>query len=257
MRSTIFAALTAPLVALIAFLTPIQAGTLIVSGDSTPIYSLMAAPPGFGVSAGNQRFFQNVLGAGDAVTILDSSFGAAPQEAHAYFSSLAGVSSTLVAGQLTASHLVDADLLIAAIPSAPFWKPARLAIADFLNNGGTVFLLGEAEAESIPFGGQTNGYINTLLSAMGSDLSLVTNVLDIGTQDATGAQIAPHPLTAGVTAYTYGATSEVVGGAPLYFTKGGVSFTAVESLTVPEPTSAMIACLGAAILAWRRKLSFA
>lgn len=257
MRSIILAVITAQFIALSTSIAPIQAGTLIISGDVTPIYSLMPAAPGFGISVGNRQFFQNALNGGGAVTVLDSSNGAAPQEAHAYFNSLAGVSSTLVSGQLVAGHLIGADLLIAAIPSAPFMQPARLAIADFLNDGGTVFLLGEADGTTFNFGPQTNSYINSLASALGSDLSLVDALLDTSTLIATGAQIASHPLTVGVTSYTYGATSQVVGGTPLYFTNGGVSFTAVESLTVPEPNAVVIASLGAAIVARRRKLSVA
>jgi hypothetical protein len=227
-----------------------HAGTVIVSGDVTPVFSLTSSSPDPATS-GNRRFFTNILGGGTSVVIRNTSFNSfAAPEIDEFYDSLPGVVSTLVAGPVTGSQLASADLFLAPVPNTAFSASEGIAIASFLNSGGGVVLMGESEG--IEFGPETNGYVNGLLTYLGSQLTLVTHSLDIGPQIATGSRIANHPLTAEVTAYNYGSASIVEGGVPLYFSHGGAPFVAVETLTVPEPGGAALLAIGLAMWALRR-----
>jgi hypothetical protein len=210
-----------------------QAGTIVVLGDNTPAFFLTSSTPD-PATPGNRQFFTNVLGGGNRVAIRNSSFSGSPTEIHQFYSSLGGVTSTSFSAPVLASHLTTANLFIASAPNISFSASERNVITGFLNAGGTVLLLGEADATTFTWGPTTNGYINNLLAGLGSNLSLISRLLDSGNQQATGGRIATHPLTTGVTAFSYGATSEVVGGVPLFFTQNGTSFVAVEA--VPEPS---------------------
>lgn len=228
-----------------------QAGTVVLSGDMTPVFSLTNTSPNDAV-AGNGSFFANVLGAGDGVAIVAASRSdLAVGELQEFYASRPGVSASLIETEITASALSGKDLLVAAAPGFAFTTGETDAIRGFLQGGGTLLLLGEARG--ISFGPATNGIINTLLSNLESPLRLRNADLDFGPQLATGTQIESDPLTAGVTSFAYGAASQVTGGSVLFRSGGGTPFVAYVSTPVPEPGAAALLALGLGVLAMRRR----
>ena len=215
----------------------VAAGLIVVSGDDTPAFRLTDDFPD-SATPGNQRFFSNVLGTGKQVAVLNESYSDfAPGEVNTYYDSLSGVSSSLLTGSITPASLSGVDLLVVAFPKKSFSASEIQAVSGFLGRGGSLFLLGEAQV--ITNGTTANANINNLLAGLGSGLSIVNATYDIGTQVATGAQIANDPLTSGVAAFNYGATASVDGGTRLFSTSGGQTFVTYERTVsaVPEPSS--------------------
>lgn len=229
----------------------VQAGTVIVSGDDTPVFYLTDTFPN-SATAGNQQFFTNVLSGGTQVAVLDSSFNPfAGPEIDEFYDSLGGVVSTLFTGTVTVSDLAGVDLFLVPVPSDAFSISEITAISNFVTGGGTVFLMGEALDA---LGASTNGFINSVLSGLGSGLSLINANLDLGPQVATGNQITVHPLTTGVSAYNYGLASGVRGGTPLFFTMNGTPFVAIEGVVVPEPATVTLLTCGLGVIGMMRLL---
>ena len=207
-----------------------EAGIVVLSGDSTPAFHLTDTEPSPS-EPGNRGFFANVLGAGQDVVVLNTAnnVNRAPIEINEYYSTLPGKTSVRVTGPITPAHLAGKELLVISVPSADFTAAEVSAIGAFLVGGGSIFAMGEADA--IDFGVPTNLSINALFSALQIPMFLELATHDIGLHIATAA---PHPLTAGLGTFRYGATTRVTGGTPLYYTSGGgTQFIAV----VPEPTS--------------------
>ena len=133
----------------------------------------------------------------------------------------------------------DPSNLVSVAAATPIWR------CGCVSGNGTLFLLGEG----VSFGPATNARINTVLNSLGSGLSLIDATLDIGPQTATGSQVASHPFTSGVSSFNYGATAQVSGGTPLFFTNDGTTFVAVDGTVVtpvPEPTTILLLGLGLA-----------
>lgn len=223
---------------------------LVVSGDVTPVFR-------FG-NAGNQQFFTNVLGGGTSVGVLNEPFaGVTPRGANAlndFYNGLPAVTSSLLTGPLSPTDVSTIDLLLVPTPGNAFTASEVSALSGFLNNNGTLFLLGEAKSVRFgtsanpPTGEDTNAILNDLLGALGSGLSILDADVNAGSWTATAPQqILPHPLTTGVASYDYGATSIVSGGQPLFRTTGLFQpFTAVEATAnvVPEPSSLTLLAIG-------------
>lgn len=221
-----------------------RAGVILVSGDLTPVFYLTDTDPN-PATPGNRRFFTNALAGGDHVAVLDSAHNpfSAP-EINAFYGALPGVTSNLLSGPVDAGDLAGLDLFLAPAPDHAFAADEVIAIQGLVDAGGSVFLLGEALG--IPFGVSANASINALLAALGSGLAIVDASLERGSKVASGAQILADPLTSGVTAFDYGFTSEVSGGAPLFLTGGGIPFLAYEVVqsspppSIPEPPSLLL-----------------
>jgi hypothetical protein len=213
------------------------AGTFVLCGDTTPAFSLTNTEPDSAVP-GNGVFFSNVLGAGQDVAVLNSSFneGRAPTEINEFYSSRPGKTSMIINGPVTPSLLAGKELLVIAAPSADFTAPEVAAISSFYQAGGSIFALGESVA--IDFGMTTNNTINGLIAGLGVPMSLEQRHFDTGLNFA---EIAPHPLTNGVDSFRYGATTSVLGGTQLMFTQNHTPFVAV----LPEPM-ALPLCAGVA-----------
>jgi hypothetical protein len=228
-----------------------QGGTIVVSGDTTPIFRLDAS---YGAQS-NQQFFTNVLGGGDSVAILDSSVNPyAGIYLQSFYSGLANVSATIFAGTVTPDNLAGVNLFLVPIPEDSFSASEIAAISSFAAGGGTVFLMGEAD-DGI-FGATANINVNGLLSGLGSDMSVVTAALDRGSRMASGDRIEVNPLTANVLTYNYGYTSQAAGGTPLFLTSDGTPFAAVGTLNAPEPSTLVllgIGTVGMMIYARRRR----
>lgn len=223
-----------------------HAGTIVVSGDMTPVFALTNTTPNLAV-AGNGSFFSNLLGSGDGVAIMSTGNNAfAPTELDEFYSALPGVSANILSSTITATTLAGVDLFVAPSPSRAFTSAEIATLSAFLQTGGTLFVMGEAQG--IPFGASTNVILNNLLTGLGSSMSLLTSDLDFGAQTAVGSQIAADPYTAGVTSFAYGFASTVVGGTALFRSTGGVTFTAYSASVVPEPATMLLFGAGVGLL---------
>jgi hypothetical protein len=223
---------------------------VVVSGDATPSFYLTSTFPDPAV-AGNRQFFTNVLGGGQDVLVLNTTFSGSPTEINEYYASLAGKTSTLVTGTITAAQLSGKELLVVSDPNDAFTPSEVAAIQAFSNSGGTIFALGEGTV--ISFATATNGFLNSLLAQLGSPLRIGVLDMDDGDQSATGSQIAVDALTAGVTSFNYGAAADVSGGTKLFMAHNGTPFV---EYAVPElGSAALLACaifLGTSVNCGRR-----
>jgi hypothetical protein len=231
-----------PLIALLLLATGgAHAGTIFLSGDVTPAYYLTDVSPDPAVP-GNREFFASVLGDGSRVAIRGT-----PSELHAFYAALPGVSATLVSRGFGSDELADVDLFVVAFPLTPFSSNQIRAMSKLLDEGGSLFFLGDSSFIS---GGSTaNANINEALSGLGVSMHLDDNNFDIGFQIATDEQIAANPLTSRVDEFHYGAASSVTGGVPLFYTQGMKPFVAF----VPEPRTLSLLSAGVAAFAMRRK----
>ncbi|QSJ15552.1 PEP-CTERM sorting domain-containing protein [Nostoc sp. UHCC 0702] len=238
---------------------PAYAGTIFLSGD-TNIVNPLVGSSGQPVDPGNVQFFTNILQNGTNVVVQsndnsDPFVANAEFEFNSFYNSLAGVTSTIVSSPITESVLSDADLFISFMPDESFAAAEIESLSDFLNDGGTIFFLGEN------FGFvDENARINTALAGLGSNLRIIDDSFDGGFNTATGSQIASNPFTVGVNTFTYAAPSEVStvsGGTSLFFGTTGQTFLAVENTTpVPEPSNVGSTVIVAGVGGWliKRKL---
>jgi hypothetical protein len=253
--TTCFAALLATLTLLVH---PAIAGVILLSGDSN-LGNAIDGSSGFPVTPGNRTFFSNVLQGSTHVVVFDAgnlTQSAISSEAaiNTYYNTLVGVTSTVVnvAGGFSAVTLSGENVAIAMLPSA-YTSPELSAFSAFLAGGGTIFFMGENG-----FAGSNAAIaaINDALTALGSGMRIVPDLLDGGAHTAIGAQIAANPFTAGVTSFTYAAVSQTSGGTPLFFTTQGLPFVAVEAgaSSVPEPSTWLLLGSGlVGLILWRKR----
>lgn len=223
-----------------------QAGPLILSGDTNLINRL-------GINAGNNAFFDNILGSGSSVGVLSTNpslccLGTADDNVVSYYDAKAGVTAALINGPIGAGSLAGFDVFVIAVPEAAIGAAGVTELSAFLAGSGTLFLLGDNA--SFP---AENANLNSLLAALGSSMSIVADNLDAGFNPAL---IDAHPLTAGTAGFEYAATSRVAGGTSLYRSLNRSTFLAVENYgtRVPEPTSLMLAGIAVAALAASRRI---
>jgi hypothetical protein len=236
------------LAAAFAAITPAaaRAGTIFLSGDCN-VANPLTGSFGAGISAGNQRFFQNVLQGGTRVCVLESvsvgSVDLSDTDINSFYNTLPGVSSVLVSGTLTSGILAGVNLFVSPVPDHSFTGPELTLLGSFLSGGGSIFFLGENNSSDFT---SANTVINSALAALGSPLSIVPDLFDSGFHGATGTQIATDPFTIGVTSFTYAAPSRVSGGTTLFYGSGQQPFLAYQ--IVPEPGSCVLLILGSALL---------
>jgi hypothetical protein len=225
-----------------------EAGIIVLAGDITSIFSLTDTLPN-AADPGNDALFTNILGSGTKVAVMRTSFNAGTEiEAVSFYNGLSGVTAAAFNGPITAADLLDVDLLIVPLLDHALSGTELSLVQAFVGAGGSLFLLGDTDSNASNIA--SNGNTNAVLSALGSGLSLTGATLDIGSQVATGTQIASVPLTAGVTSFSYGSTSIVNGGTALLYAKGGSPMMAYESLSsVPEPGTLPLLGAGLAALA--------
>jgi hypothetical protein len=207
--------------------------TIIVSGDLNIISAL---PSGSRLTnSGNQMFFENILDGSMDVAILDQlGTNTYATMVNSFYASTGSVKSTIISS-VTASSLGCAGMLIAPLPANEFSGDELIALNCFVNNGGSVFLLGD-----IAYFSANNGIINKTLLDLGSSMNVVDATIDGGKHLAAGAQIADDGYTNGIQSITYGNVSNVHGGTPLFFSSKGSPFVAYEQHSVPEPSIVLL-----------------
>ena len=235
---------------MLSILSGTASALLIVSGDSN-IGNALDGSFGAPVNTNNQTWFSNILGSGTTVQIQDEYFSGSVFDStnsiNDYYNGLGGVSSSLFSGTITDSTLGGVDLFLSILPSNSYSVSEIGALQNFLGGGGTLFLLGENSGFSTQ-----NSRINTLLTALGSSMSLGNVTLDAGFN--TTSNIDADPLNTGVSDFTYAATTNVVsGGTSLIRTLNGTTFIAYESTTVPEPSVLALLGIGLAGIGFARK----
>ena len=119
-----------------------------------------------------------------------------------------GATSSLHTGAIVPADLAGVDLLVIMIPDDAFSPGETTAIADFLSAGGDLLVIGEQNG----FAATENVFVNDLLSALGSDLSLGNSSIDSGFHNTVPAQIIAQPgFTDGVVLVNYGNVNAIVG----------------------------------------------
>lgn len=104
---------------------------------------------------------------------------------------------------ITSATIGGLDLLWLLQPGSPYSAGQLTALNGYIDAGGRIAFLGEHGN----FTPAQNNNINAALTALGSTMAIVNELLDGGAHDATRAngQILDDPLTAGVNTYNYAA----------------------------------------------------
>lgn len=235
----------------LALAGPTSAGTILLSGD-TNIINLLVGSFGQPINAGNQQFFQNVLGAGLTVLVLETTGGSlsvdnADGDVNDFYNTLGGVTSSIHSGAVSAGDLAGVDLFVSSLPNA-FAQSEIDALSAFLSSGRTVVFTGENSSSDFT---ASRAAINAALVALGSGMAIVPDNLYAGFNNA---EVLVDPFTAGVASFRFAATSRVSGGTVVFNALEFEPFVAYESSRVPAPAPATLFLLGAGLVGvWQRR----
>jgi hypothetical protein len=226
---------------------PAQAGLILLSGDGN-IGNAIDGSVGVGINLNNRTWFTNILEGGTRVKIQSDAIQSVVDSVEAindYYNGLAGVTSTLGNGSatITASFLSGVDLFISVLTADSYSAAEIGALSGFLDGGGSVFFMGENNAN---FAAE-NARINAALTALGSSMTLGAASIDSGFNITNS--IDADPLNAGVSSFTYAFTNSVInGGTSLIRTQGGTTFIAYERSAVAVPEPAILSLLGLGLI---------
>lgn len=217
-------------------------GGIVLIGDSTSVFSLVASEPqvhpDMSMADGNATFYERLVSAGDEIGFFAwVTNGAVHTEMRQFYGDLLGHATRDVM-TADADGLSGLDVFVSAVPSRDFSLAEKQALHGFLDGGGTLMLLGDFEDGINYTHAAGNRRINELLNFMGSPLELARDLHDAGPQRGTGAQIGSTGFTSGISAFDYGAAGGVIGGTPQFFTADNTPFvTLTLAAPVPEPAT--------------------
>lgn len=148
----------------------VLAGTVLALGITTQSFAagvfLVGDSNIFTTQEDNEILFQNIFNGQNVFN--DTSY------------SLAGLSTTanVTNGMISSANLTGQDFLITGCCRTTYSNPERTTIVDFVNGGGSLFLIGEYN----PNRTDTNIAVNQLLTDLGStmSLSLTDNLIGAG-----------------------------------------------------------------------------
>lgn len=220
-----------------------QAGAIFLSGDSN-IFDAYAVN-----NADNEVLFQNVFN-GESV----ANYGA---HSLASFGTTATETFSGTSAPITAAGLAGKSFMIFGYTRSSVSASELSAIADFKNNGGSLFLYGEGN----DFYVNVNVAVNQILAAVGSTMTLSTlgseNYGPGGYSTVTDV-VGVGPYAAGVNTWITGYTAGInlgSGVAVISGTAGGAFGTAIamEGASVPAPGILALLSLGLFGMAYTRK----
>ena len=233
------------LAALVAMFAALPASAaLFVSGDSNIFNNITTFAP-------NQQFLKNISGSNvliqnTTVPFLTTQAG----DISTYLTSQSITNTVLGSGSvLSAANFVGRSLFIAFGPADAYSGSEVAAMNAFLGGGGSILFTGENNDPSFA---TTNNAINAALTALGSGMQIVPDLIDPGFNTAN--IITANTYTAGTAGFQYAATSRVSGGTALYGTlTGNQPFLSCENCravtpTVPEPATWGMMLLGFGIV---------
>jgi hypothetical protein len=215
--------------AALAFSACASAGIIVATGDSNINWQ----------NPGINQFYQNLF-QGDKVL---ATLGWPAQNSGGIIQNYA---SSLVWDNVSAASLQGKDWLFSS--DLDPYTPEQLAlISSFVAAGGNLFVIGEGSAYS-----GLNNNANQLLAAAGSSMRVGAGPTYNAFWVATGANIATHELTAGITQFGGSYVTGVSGGTSLFKDNySGAIAIAVETMSAPAsvPEPGVLALIAAGLLA--------
>lgn len=164
---------------------PAMSSSVFLTGDSSI----------FTTDADNEVLFRNIF---DGKSVLRDS-------ASAQSLSALGTTATETQGSVTSANLVGKDFLMTGFNRTSFSGAELSAISSFVSGGGSLFLFGEGN----PTFSAANTAMNTILSTVGSSMSLsTTSNFDNGGLTTFNATTAT-PFGNGVNTWKTGFTAEI------------------------------------------------
>jgi hypothetical protein len=223
--------------------------TIIVSGDVSIVHFINQCNGS--VDSGNQQFFDNIVQGLTDITVVKQPNAIIcttyVDRIFTYFHEKSTFTANII-DALTNPLLQNTDMLFIPVPEVVFQPEELTRLTDYINNGGSVFFLGDFGKDQYSNSDgffANNAIINNTLSSMGSSLRIIDARLDAKKNTASNSQIAPDLFTENVQTLTYGLVSGVKGGTPLFYSLDGTPFIAYEpALTIPEPSAAMLLLIG-------------
>lgn len=237
-----------------------EAGTLLLSADTNIIEGLSGPEGGVPLTPGNQKFFENVLGSGHGVKILDSVLASGYADTavlNRFYNGYSGVTSSIIRGAITSTLLENTDLFIVELPDRAFTGTELDAVSSFLAKGGTVFML--TEAVGVPGHDESVAATSEILRLLNSSMSLTgaKNDGDVNFATDDNGQLLLSGFTSGVGSLGYAYTNGIAGGTALVVNSDlATSFVSYEVVpsAIPEASTKLLWIIGLGLIGLTTRL---
>ena len=198
--------------------------------------SIIVASGDTNLGTGVSTFYSNMFGGADVFATTGWSTGNTS-------SSMSSAANTFTSGTLSAAALNGIEWFVASTNNT--YSASELSIiANFVANGGNLFVLGEQDSSYHSM----NVVANSVLAAVGSTMTIGQPQSSPGTWLSTGSHIGVDALTSGITSFGGNYAGTVTGGTSLFTVDGsGQVVIAVQRLDnnqVPEPATLVLLGLG-------------